>query len=93
MAEKGIVVDVTPTLAAAAKSFLQKVTFAKKRMVPLVLMPKKEEMEWLVDMTKQGKLKTVIDSTYPLSRAQEAWAKSMEGHATGNIVVEMGGAE
>ncbi|KAK3133757.1 hypothetical protein QOZ80_6AG0540560 [Eleusine coracana subsp. coracana] len=93
MAEKGIVVDVTPTLAAAAKSFLQKVTFAKKRMVPLVLMPKKEEMEWLVDMTKQGKLKTVIDSTYPLNRAQEAWAKSMEGHATGKIVVEMGSAE
>lgn len=34
-----------------------------------------------------------IPSRYPLSRAQEAWAKSMEGHATGKIVVEMGEAE
>jgi NADPH:quinone reductase-like Zn-dependent oxidoreductase len=82
LADKATVVDVTPGIAAAAKSFLQKVTF-----------PKKEEMEWLVDMTRQGKLKTVIDSRYPLSRAQEAWAKSIEGHATGKIVVEMGGAE
>lgn len=93
LADRATVVDVTPGIAAAAKSFLQKVTFAKKRLVPLLLTSKKEEMEWLVDMTRQGKLKTVIDSRYPLSRAQEAWAKSMEGHATGKIVVEMGGAE
>ncbi|XP_066390512.1 chloroplast envelope quinone oxidoreductase homolog [Miscanthus floridulus] len=93
LADRATVVDVTPGIAAAAKSFLQKVTFAKKRLVPLLLIPKKEEMEWLVDMTRQGKLKTVVDSRYPLSRAQEAWAKSIEGHATGKIVVEMGGAE
>ena len=93
LADRATVVDVTPGIAAAAKSFLEKVTFAKKRLVPLVLNPKKEEMEWLVDMTRQGKLKTVVDSRYPLSRAQEAWAKSIEGHATGKIVVEMGGAE
>jgi hypothetical protein len=30
---------------------------------------------------------------YPLSRAQEAWEKSMESRATGKIVVDMGGAE
>ncbi|OEL25311.1 putative quinone-oxidoreductase-like protein, chloroplastic [Dichanthelium oligosanthes] len=93
LADKATVADVTPGVAATAKSFLQKVTFAKQRLVPLLLEPKKEEMEWLVDMTRQGKLKTVIDSRYPLSRAQEAWAKSIEGHATGKIVVEMGGDE
>uniref|UniRef100_A0A0E0IM07 Enoyl reductase (ER) domain-containing protein n=2 Tax=Oryza TaxID=4527 RepID=A0A0E0IM07_ORYNI len=89
----GVVVDLTPGVAATVRSFLHRVTFSKKRLVPLILMPKKEEMEWLVDMAKQGKLKTTIDSKYPLSRAQEAWAKSMEGHATGKIVVEMGGTE
>uniref|UniRef100_A0A0D3H8L6 Alcohol dehydrogenase-like N-terminal domain-containing protein n=1 Tax=Oryza barthii TaxID=65489 RepID=A0A0D3H8L6_9ORYZ len=89
----GVVVDLTPGVAATVRSFLHRVTFSKKRLVPLILMPKKEEMEWLVDMAKQGKLKTTIDSQYPLSRAQEAWAKSMEGHATGKIVVEMGGTE
>ncbi|CAN6174897.1 unnamed protein product [Urochloa humidicola] len=93
LAEKATVVDVTPGIAAAARSFLQKVTLAKQRLVPLLLSPKKEEMEWLAEMTRQGKLKTVIDSRYPLSRAREAWAKSIEGHATGKIVVEMGGEE
>uniref|UniRef100_J3MYX9 Enoyl reductase (ER) domain-containing protein n=1 Tax=Oryza brachyantha TaxID=4533 RepID=J3MYX9_ORYBR len=89
----GAVVDVTPGIAATATAFLHKVTFSKKRLVPLILMPKKEEMEWLADMAKQGKLKTAIDSTYPLSRAHEAWAKSMEGHATGKIIVEMGSTD
>ncbi|KAL5201699.1 hypothetical protein ABZP36_036053 [Zizania latifolia] len=89
----GVVVDVTPGVAATVTSFLHKVTFSKKKLVPLILMPKKEEMEWLVDMAKQGKLKTTIDSKYPLSRAQEAWAKSMEGHATGKIIIEIAGTE
>jgi NADPH:quinone reductase-like Zn-dependent oxidoreductase len=91
--EGGTAADVTPGVRAALMSLLQKVTFAKKRLAPLMLMPKKEEMEWLVDLARQGKLKTVVDSRYPLSRAQEAWAKSVDGHATGKIVVEIGGAE
>ncbi|KAK8460087.1 hypothetical protein SEVIR_2G274300v4 [Setaria viridis] len=93
LADSATVADVTPGIAATARSFLQKVTLAKQRLVPMILIPKKEEMEWLADMTRQGKLKTVIDSRYPLSRAREAWAKSIEGHATGKIVVEMGDEE
>ncbi|VAI19351.1 hypothetical protein VPH35_084108 [Triticum aestivum] len=91
--EGGTVADVTPGVGAALTSILQKATFAKKRLAPLMLAPKREEMEWLVGLARQGKLRTTVDSRHPLSRAQEAWAKSMEGHATGKIVVEMGGAE
>ncbi|CAM0952182.1 unnamed protein product [Alopecurus aequalis] len=91
--EGGTAADVTPGIRAALTSLLQKVTFAKKRLAPLMLTPKREEMEWLVDLARQGKLRTVVDSTYPLGKAQEAWAKSIDGHATGKIVVEIGGAE
>jgi NADPH:quinone reductase-like Zn-dependent oxidoreductase len=37
----------------------------------------------------QGKIRAVVDSRYPLSRAHEGWAKSMSGHATGKIIVDM----
>jgi NADPH:quinone reductase-like Zn-dependent oxidoreductase len=37
---------------------------------------------------KEGKLKTIIDSRHPLRKAEDAWAKSIDGHATGKIVVE-----
>ncbi|KAL6656283.1 hypothetical protein ACP70R_007109 [Stipagrostis hirtigluma subsp. patula] len=93
LAGGGMVVDITPGFASVATALVQRLTFSKKRLVPLIVSPKKEEMELLVGMVKQGKLKTVIDSRYPLSRAQEGWGKSMSGHATGKIVVEMGGAD
>ncbi|KAL5201521.1 hypothetical protein ABZP36_035875 [Zizania latifolia] len=90
LADGGVVVDITPSSASVLTALRQKVTFSKKRLVPLLASPKKEDMELLVGMVRQGKLKVVIDSRYPLSRAQEGWAKSMGGHATGKVVVEMG---
>ncbi|MBA0757502.1 hypothetical protein Gotri_020599 [Gossypium trilobum] len=37
------------------------------------------------NLSSNGK---VIDSKHPLSKAEEAWAKSIDGHATGKIIVE-----
>ncbi|KAE9463699.1 hypothetical protein C3L33_04373, partial [Rhododendron williamsianum] len=65
-----------------------KFTCSKKRIVPLLYSPKGENLEYLVKLVKEGKLKTVVDSKYPLSKAEDAWAKSIDGHATGKIVVE-----
>ena len=93
LAAAGTVVDITPGFVAGATAVLQKLTFSRKRLVPLLVTPRKDEMELLVGMVKQGRRTAVIDSRYPLSRAQEGWAKSMSGHATGKVVVEMGGPE
>lgn len=48
-----------------------------------------ENLEYLVNLVKEGKLKSVIDSKYSLSQAEEAWAKSMSGHAVGKIIIEL----
>nr|CAB3453867.1 unnamed protein product [Digitaria exilis] len=93
LAAKGMVLELTPGFVAFATTIFQMVTFSKKRLVPLIASPKKEDLEQLLGMVKQGKLKTVIDSRYPLSKAQDGWAKSMSGHATGKIIVEMGAVE
>ncbi|KAL6845915.1 hypothetical protein ACP4OV_023363 [Aristida adscensionis] len=93
LAAGGKVVDITPGLAAAATALLQRLTFSKKRLVPLLVSPRKEDMELLLGLVKEGKIKTVMDSRHPLSKAQEGWAKSISGHATGKIVVEMGRLE
>jgi NADPH:quinone reductase-like Zn-dependent oxidoreductase len=52
------------------------------------LIPNGENLNYLVNLVKEGKLKTVIDSKHPLSRAEDAWAKSIDSHATGKIIVE-----
>ncbi|KAJ3681221.1 hypothetical protein LUZ60_015710 [Juncus effusus] len=90
LSENGLVIDVTdPSLFKKVFALYKKVTNSKKRFVTLFLDGKKENLEFLADLVEEGKLKCVVDSKHPLSKAEEAWAKSMEGHATGKIIVEM----
>ncbi|KAL4340324.1 hypothetical protein GQ457_08G020540 [Hibiscus cannabinus] len=88
LSAKGKVIDITPGPSALLTFAMKKLTFSKKQLVPLLMIPKKENLEYLVNLVKEGKLKTIIDSKYPLSRAEGAWAKIMDGHATGKIIVE-----
>ncbi|KAL2557020.1 putative quinone-oxidoreductase-like protein [Forsythia ovata] len=88
LSAKGKVIDITPGPSAMWTFAVKKLTLSKKQLVPLLLIPKKENLDYLVNLVKGGKLKTVIDSKHPLSRAEEAWAKSIDGHATGKIIVE-----
>lgn len=88
LTEKGVVVDLTPNPSSLATAALKKLTFSKKRLVPFFVDVKREGLEYLAQLVKDGKLKTVIDSKFPLSKAEDAWAKSIDGHATGKIIVE-----
>ncbi|XP_040383395.1 chloroplast envelope quinone oxidoreductase homolog [Oryza brachyantha] len=93
LADAGVVVDVTPGAAGVTTALWQRATFSKKRLVPLFVSPTKEDMELLVGMAREGRLKAVIESRCPLSRAEECWAKSMSGHVTGKAVVVVGEEE
>ncbi|KAE8685301.1 putative quinone-oxidoreductase-like protein [Hibiscus syriacus] len=85
---KGKVVDTTPGFGTLMSVAAKKITFAKKQLLTLFTAVKQENLDYLVKLMQAGKLKSVIDSTHPLSKAEEAYAKSIEGHATGKILVE-----
>ncbi|XP_073007780.1 chloroplast envelope quinone oxidoreductase homolog [Typha latifolia] len=89
LSDNGKVIDVTPHFWSVLSFVFKKVTFSKKQWIPLIMERRKENLQLLIELVKEGKLKTVIDSKHPLRRAEEAWAKSIEGHATGKIIVEM----
>ena len=88
LSSNGKVIDLTPGPGTVVSSVLKKLTFSKKQLVPLLLVPNGENLDYLVKLVEGGKLKTVIDSKHPLSKAEDAWAKSIDGHATGKIIVE-----
>ncbi|GMP90284.1 hypothetical protein CsSME_00041486 [Camellia sinensis var. sinensis] len=88
LSENGMVIDLTPSPNAMMNFEMQKLTFSKKQLVPMYCVPTVENLEYVVKLVKEGKLKTVIDSKYPVSKAEEAWVKIMDGHATGKIIVE-----
>ncbi|KMS97074.1 hypothetical protein BVRB_7g178560 [Beta vulgaris subsp. vulgaris] len=84
----GKVIDITPGPSAIMTFAMKMLTFSKKQLVPLFLIPKTENYEYVVNLVKEGKLKTVVDSKHPLSKAEDAWSKMMSGHATGKIIIE-----
>lgn len=88
LSTNGKVIDLTPGPSAMWTFAVKKLTFSKKQLVPLIMKPKAENLEFLVNLVKEKKLKTVVDSTYPLSKGEDAWEKIMSGRATGKIVVE-----
>lgn len=88
LSPNGKVIDITPNGGTFWNYVVNKIMFSKKQIQPLLVTPNAEAIGYLLKLVKEGKLKTVIDSRYPLSRAEEAWAKSIDGHATGKVVVE-----
>ncbi|CAL9203591.1 unnamed protein product, partial [Musa hybrid cultivar] len=88
LAAHGKVVDLNPSPGGFLRSALKQLTCSNKKLVLLFAMATKEDLQFLVELVKGGKLRTVIDSRCALGKAEEAWAKIMEGHATGKIIVE-----
>lgn len=88
LAKKGVVIDMTPTLKTVMRNLYNKITFSRQKFVPFVMSPVLQDLQLVADLVQEGKLKMIVDSTFPLAKAGEAWARSMEGHATGKVVVD-----
>ncbi|KAL6210978.1 hypothetical protein ACLB2K_016207 [Fragaria x ananassa] len=83
LSSNGKVIDLTANPSSIFTFVLKKITFSKKTLVPLIINGKGEKLDCLVELAKEGKLKTVIDSTFPLSKAEDAWARRLDGCNTG----------
>ncbi|KAB1225529.1 hypothetical protein CJ030_MR1G017496 [Morella rubra] len=88
LASNGKIFDVNPTLAAIKSYALKKLIFSKKQLIPVILSSKAENLDFLVKLVKEGKLKTAIDSKYSLIKAEDAWAKNIDEKTAGKIIVE-----
>ncbi|KAK9992960.1 hypothetical protein SO802_022663 [Lithocarpus litseifolius] len=88
LASKGKIFDVKPSLSSVKAYTLKKLTFSKKQLIPVLLNCKAENIDFLVKLVKEGKVKTVIDSKYSLSNAEDAWAKNAENKIFGKIILE-----
>lgn len=89
LTQRGRFVPFTPAAGAGVLSLIQRLTFASKRIVTIFCVPNTEELDIVVGLLAAGKVKTVIDSSFPFEKAPSSWAKSIDGHAVGKIVVTM----
>ncbi|WOL11506.1 quinone-oxidoreductase [Canna indica] len=89
LSTNGKVIDISPSFKSMVTSMYKKLTLSKKKLVTTVLVPNVEDIKFVVDLAREGKLKTYVDSRHGLEKVEDAWAKSMSGHATGKVIVEM----
>jgi NADPH:quinone reductase-like Zn-dependent oxidoreductase len=90
LSKEGMVMAVAqPNFSILVAFIWGMLSFSKKKIKMILVSLGKNDLQFLGELMREGRLKTVIDSKYPFDRAQEAWAKCVEGHATGKIIVEM----
>lgn len=70
------------------KAFILSI-FLRRQKTPFVAIPKNKHLLDLQKLLETGKIKTVIDKTYPLKHTPEAMQYVGEGHARGKVVIKI----
>jgi NADPH:quinone reductase-like Zn-dependent oxidoreductase len=63
--------------------------FASQKLLPFLAKNSKEDLILLKELIEAGKVRPVIDRTYPLSETAEAIRYLEEGHARGKVVIKV----
>ena len=61
--------------------------FVSQRMRLFVSEPSRADLAALTEMVENGQVRPVIDRTFPLTEAADAFAYLAQGHARGKVVV------
>lgn len=85
----GIYVMVGGSLLQIFKSLLfgWLMSFGSKKMRSIAAKSNKNDLEFLVKLIEDGKIKSVIERRYPLDKAADAMRYLSEGHASGKVVI------
>ncbi|CAI8764073.1 NAD(P)-dependent alcohol dehydrogenase [Methylocaldum szegediense] len=87
----GIYVSTLPTLGLMARSVLLRL-LSKQRIKTIMFKSNGEDLAFLSKLAEERRLRSVIDSVFPLSQLDLAHRRSQSGHARGKIVIDHGGS-
>jgi NADPH:quinone reductase-like Zn-dependent oxidoreductase len=91
LAPRGIYVMVGGALSQVIPSLLfgTLLSIGGKKMRFLAAKPNPKDLEFLIQLVAEGKLKPVIDRCYPLPETAEAMRYISQGHARGKVVIQV----
>ncbi len=88
LAVNGIYVSTLPSLSVILNQYLLRY-FTGRKAFSIWVKPTASDMEWMQTNIETGRIRVVIDKTYPLDQAKEALAYSETGKARGKIVLKI----
>jgi NADPH:quinone reductase-like Zn-dependent oxidoreductase len=88
---KGTYVMVGGSLSQVFKSILfgWVMSFGSKKIRFLAAKSSQKDLEFIVTLAKDGKIKPIIDRHFPLDKTAEAIRNLSEGHARGKVVINV----
>ena len=91
LAPKGINVMVGGSLSQVIKSLLfgAFMSIGNKKMRFLAAKPNIKDLEFIIKLVEDGKVKPIIDRHYPLHETAEAVRYLSGGHALGKVIIEV----
>lgn len=91
LAPKGICVMVGGALSQVLKALLfgTFMSVGSKKMRFLAAKPNVEDLEFIIKLVEEGKVKPVIDRRYRLHETAEAMRYLSDGHAHGKVIIEV----
>jgi NADPH:quinone reductase-like Zn-dependent oxidoreductase len=64
-------------------------SLGKKKMRLLAAKASANDLEFIIQLVEEGKIKPIIDKTFPLDKTAEAVQYIRQGHARGKIVINV----
>ncbi len=88
---KGTYVMIGGALSQIFKAILfgWVISFGSKKIKFLTAKPKQKDLEFILNLANEGKIKPIIEQYYPLEKTAEAVRYLSEGHARGKVVIKV----
>ena len=91
LTKKGVFVMVGGALSQVFKSILfgPLLSMGSRKIRFLMAKPHREDLQFLIGLVLEGKIKPVVDKVYPLCETAAAFRYLMNGHARGKVLISI----
>ncbi len=88
MQADAVYVPALPSISFIIKSYLMPL-YTKRRVKPVMLKTTGKDLNFLSNLVREGKLRTITDSSYSLNEYREAFERNQTGRTRGKIIINI----